>query len=166
MTYPPPPGTPDPYGQQPPGQDPYGQSQPPQDPFATPATNPYAQQPPTSPPSSVPPTSPPPGTPPYGQPYAQPYGQPYGYTPTPPQNSMALTAMILSLVGIAVAITAPVGAILGHIALKQIRQSGESGEGMAKTGIIVGWIITGLYALCCLGYFGIVIAAIGSAGIS
>jgi len=74
---------------------------------------------------------------------------------------VSLVVACLALVGIAVWITAPVGAILGHIALKQIRQSGESGEGMAKTGIIVGWIITGLGILCCAGYiiFFVVLAA-------
>jgi hypothetical protein len=144
MTYLPP-GNQDPYGQQP------QQPQPPQDPFSGQQSNPYAQ--PTAPiPSSVPPTSP----------YGQSYGQPYGYAAAaPPQNSMALTAMILALVGIAFPITAPVGAILGHIGLKQIRQTGESGEGMAKTGIIAGWIITGFWALCCAGYivFFVVLAA-------
>lgn len=170
MTYPPPPdGNPDPYS-----------PQPPQDPFAAPpASNPYAQ--PTSPaPSSVPPAAQPyghnPPTTPYGQPpvssspYNQPYGQPqqqpYGYQTSPPQNSMALTAMILALVGIATAITAPIGAILGHVAMKQIRETGESGEGMAKTGIIVGWIITGIYALCCVGYLVFIVGMIGSAGLN
>jgi hypothetical protein len=139
--------------------DPYGQ--PPQDPYApqppTPPINPYAQTPP--------PSSTPPATPAYGQPYAstppypaQPSGSPYGYAAAPPQNSMALISMILSLVGLVAGITAPVGAILGHIALKQIRQTGESGEGMAKTGIIVGWIITGIGVLCC-GVYAVVIAA-------
>jgi hypothetical protein len=64
---------------------------------------------------------------------------------------MALISMICSLAGILTLISAPIGAVLGHIALKQIRQTGESGEGMAKTGIIVGWIITGGVALCCVG---------------
>lgn len=139
MTYLPP-GNQDPYGQQ--------QPQPPQDPFSAQQPNPYEQPnpyaQPTAPlPSSVPPTSP--------------YGQPYGGYPVvaaPPQNTMALTSMILSIAGILVLVTAPIGAILGHIALKQIRQTGESGEGMAKAGIIVGWIVTGLIALgglCCLG---------------
>ncbi len=151
----------DPYGQPPP--DPYA-PQPPQ-----PPTNPYAQ---TPPPGSVPPvSSAPPATPPYGQPAytpspysAPPYGQqsPYGYSATPPQNSMALVSMILSLVGILSWITAPVGAILGHVALKQIRQTGESGEGMAKTGIIVGWIITGLGVVCCVGYIALIIAGVAS----
>lgn len=140
MTYLPP-GNQDPYGQQP---------QPPQDPFSgqQQQPNPYAQ--PTAPiPSSAPPTSP--------------YGQPYGYAAaTPPQNSMALVAMILALVGLAFPITAPVGAILGHVSMKQIRQTGETGEGMAKTGIIAGWIITGLWALCCAGYIVIIVLAAGA----
>src|SRR5689334_8772045 len=113
-----PPGNQDPYGQQP---------QPPQDPFSgqeSQQPNPYAQ--PTAPiPSSVPPAAP----------YGQAYGQPYGYAaPSPQQNSMALIAMILALLGIAFPFTAPVGAILGDVSMKQIRQTGESGEGMAKTG--------------------------------
>ena len=156
----------DPYG--PPPQDPYA-PQPPQAP-----SNPYAQTPPPAsvpPVSSTPPVSPGPATPPYGQPQyspgpygAQQYGQqaPYGYPATPPQNSMALVAMILALVGILSWVTAPVGAILGHVALKQIRQTGESGEGMAKTGIIVGWIITGLGVLCCAGYIALIVAGVAS----
>lgn len=143
----------DPYGQQP--QDPYA-PQPP-----TPPVNPYAQTPPPAPP----PTS---ATPPYGQPaHGQPQypaqptsATPYGYAAAPPQNSMALVSMILSLVGLVSWITAPVGAILGHIALKQIRQTGESGEGMAKAGIIVGWIITGLGVLCCGGYIALIAAGV------
>jgi hypothetical protein len=152
----------DPYGTPPP--DPYA-PQPPSNPYATPS-NPYAT--PVPPVPSTPPVSPGPATPPYGQPqYGQPqYGQPaypqqapYGYPAAPPQNSLALVSMILSLVGILSLITAPVGAILGHVALKQIRQTGEAGEGMAKTGIIVGWIVPGIIALCCFG--GIAVGIIG-----
>lgn len=164
MTYLPP-GNQDPYGQQPqPPQDPYsGQQQP----------NPYAQPAPGSP---VTPSYGQTSTPPYDQTSAQPYGQtsspsygqPYAYgaSATPQQNSMALTAMILALVGIATWITAPIGAILGHIALKQIRQTGETGEGMAKTGIIVGWIITGFGVLCCVGYVVFFVILASQAGTS
>jgi hypothetical protein len=146
--------------------DPYGQT--PQDPYAPPPANPYAQTPPPAPPPAAPgypdPTAQygaPASGMPYGQP-AAPYGQPYGYPAVAPQNSMALVSMILALVGIVAAITAPIGAILGHVAMKQIRQTGESGEGMAKTGIIVGWIFTGLYGLCCVGY--IVMIVLGASG--
>lgn len=135
--------------------DPYGQ--PPQDPYApqppTPPTNPYAtpMPPPPTPPVAGPPVSGAP-TSPYGQPhYAQPTS-PYGYgapAAGAQQNSMALVSLILSLVGVLTWITAPIGAILGHVAMKQIKQTGEAGEGMAKAGIIVGWIITGLGVLGC-----------------
>ena len=69
-----------------------------------------------------------------------------------PTNGMALAAMICSLAGIVTCISFPIGAILGHIALKQVRETGEQGEGYAKTGIIVGWIGTGLAVLGCVGY--------------
>jgi hypothetical protein len=65
----------------------------------------------------------------------------------PPNNSLALVSMILALVGLGCGITAPVGAIMGHIARRQIRERGEGGDGMALTGIIVGWIVTTLYLI-------------------
>jgi hypothetical protein len=74
---------------------------------------------------------------------------------------MAIASLALSLAGFFVGITAPVGAILGHIARKQIRQTGEEGSGLATAGIIIGWIITGLVLIgCCIG----VIAIIASSG--
>ena len=63
----------------------------------------------------------------------------------PKNNTLALTSMILSACGLACGLTAPVGAIMGHVARRQIRQRGEAGDGMALAGIIVGWIVTGLY---------------------
>jgi hypothetical protein len=49
-------------------------------------------------------------------------------------------------------ISAPVGAILGHVARRQIRERGEGGDGMALTGIIVGWVTVGLAALGVLAF--------------
>jgi hypothetical protein len=46
---------------------------------------------------------------------------------------------------------APVGLALGIVARKQIRQSGEEGDGLALAGIIVGAIVTGFYVLMILG---------------
>ncbi len=69
----------------------------------------------------------------------------YGYPPAPvvaPTNSLAITALVLSLCGIATGITAPIGAVLGHVARRQIRQRGEQGDGMALAGIIIGWVLT------------------------
>jgi hypothetical protein len=81
----------------------------------------------------------------------------HGYTPPPPPghappppgrtNPLALAAFILALTSLSCGITAPVGAILGHVARSQIRQRGESGAGMAKAAIIIGWIGTALIVL-------------------
>jgi hypothetical protein len=122
----------------------------------TPGQWPDPYQPPATPPSAPPasPTypsyqTPPPPPPQYGA--APGYGQ-TPYVPPRPTNAMALASMIVSLAGIVTAIGFPIGAVLGHVALKQVRESGEQGESYAKTGIIVGWIGTGLMALCVLGY--------------
>ena len=105
-----------------------------------------------------PPYGAPPPPPPYGG--APGYG---GYVAAPPQNGLAIAAMVCSLAGILTLISFPVGAILGHIALKQVRERGEQGEGFAKTGIIVGWIGTGLMVLCCGGYV-VFFASLASTG--
>ncbi|WP_431908951.1 DUF4190 domain-containing protein [Micromonospora carbonacea] len=105
---------------------------------------------------------------PYAVPGYTPAGHPapgypgYGYAPPPRTNGMAIAALVLSLVGIGSCITAPIGAILGHVARKQIRETGEGGEGMAKAAIIVGWILTGLMVLAILGYVALIIIAIST----
>jgi hypothetical protein len=100
------------------------------------------------------------------QPYsAQPYaaqvpaqqGYPgYGYTtpaaagpmlppPVPGTNGLAIAALVCSLAGLFMCgAPAIVGAILGHVARRQIRERGEQGDGLALAGIIVGWSVTGL----------------------
>jgi hypothetical protein len=115
--------------------DPYGQS---------PQNDPYGQG--TPPPSSGQPGYPPPG------PGFQPPQQ-------PATNTLAIVSLVCSLAGLVTVISAPVGAVLGHVARKQIRQRGEQGEGMAMAGIIVGWVLTGLYLLGCCGLIVLVVAA-------
>jgi hypothetical protein len=104
--------------------------------------------------SAAPPPAPSPVQGGYG---AQPYPLPGRKT-----NGLAIASLVCSLAGFVIGISAPVGAILGHMALRQVRQTGEEGEGLAKAGIIIGWILTGLIVLgCCIA--GIVIfAAAGS----
>lgn len=109
-------------------------SQPPPDPYGQ-GDQPYGQQP---------------GYPPPGQP---------GYPSQPGTNTMAIVSLVLALAGIFFWITAPVGAILGHVSRKQIRERGEQGDGLALTGIIVGWVITGLGLLACCGIVAIALAA-------
>jgi len=162
MSYPPSGGTPDPY--QP--QQPYGKGYEPmpygQDPYAVPGSG--APQYPSS------------GAPQYpatGQPYEQqyapsPYGQPpyAAYGPQTRTNSLAIASLVCSLAGLVTCISAPVGIVLGHIAKRQIRQTGEQGEGLANAGLWVGYILTVLGALLFIGWLGIVIFAIGSGATS
>lgn len=147
-------GQPPQYGQEQYGQPQYGQEQ-------------YAQQPQY-------------GQPQYGQPqYGQDqYGQapvqynaaPYSYAPTAPTNTMAIISLIGSLttfIGIPGWIA---GIICGHISLKQIARTGEQGQGMAKTGLIMGYILGGLYVLSIIIVIGLFIflgsigTAVGSSG--
>jgi len=76
------------------------------------------------------------------------YGYPYQLPPRRNTSGMAVASMVVSLVGIAgmcgwgplSVFISPVGAILGHVARHKMKVSGEQGDGMALTGIIVGWI--------------------------
>ncbi|GAA1339607.1 DUF4190 domain-containing protein [Actinocatenispora thailandica] len=150
MSWPTPPG-------EPPG-GPYYDEQP-YSPYALPAG------------SDSPPYGPPPpyGQPQYGQ--APPYGPPpsYGY-PVQQQrtNAMAIASLVCSLCGIFVVPLAAsiAGIIFGHVAKKQLKTSGEEGDGLATAGLIVGYIFGGLYLLGCLGYIGFVVLAIGAVGAS
>jgi hypothetical protein len=69
----------------------------------------------------------------------------------PRTNGMAIASMVVSIVGIVGlcgygvgGLIGIVGAILGHVSRRQIRERGESGDGMALAGIIMGWIATAL----------------------
>lgn len=101
----------------------------------------------------------------YGS-YSEPANYPQGgyVAPTRPNNQLALIAMILSLVGLMTWITAIGGIICGHIARKQIRETGEGGDGMALTGIIVGYVIAigGLVAIVLYIIFVIILVAAGA----
>ncbi|WP_412540438.1 DUF4190 domain-containing protein [Longispora sp. K20-0274] len=128
--------------------DPYQQGAPqnPQDPLdfqvPTPYPDPYGYQQPYPPQQQQ-----------YAQP-EQPYGYPayQGYYQQPPlgppkTNGLALAAMITSIVSLVIMVCSPilslsgiVGAILGHVARKQIRERGERGAGQALAGIICGYI--------------------------
>jgi hypothetical protein len=53
-------------------------------------------------------------------------------------NTLAILALVLAFV------VSPAGIVLGHIARKQIRQTGEQGDGLALAGLILGYIFTAL----------------------
>ncbi|MDA1358260.1 DUF4190 domain-containing protein [Glycomyces luteolus] len=96
----------------------------------------------TTPDPNSQPQGPPPYQPPVPPPYA-PYPQPppygYPYVPPRPTNGMAIAAMICGIVGVC----SPIGIlalIFGNIAKRQIRETGDQGDGMATAGIVLGWI--------------------------
>jgi hypothetical protein len=107
----------------------------------------------------------------YPQPgYAQPaYGYPpYGYAVSEPTNGLAIAALVVSIVGAAGLCAyglggylGIVGAILGHVAGRQIRERGGQGAGMAKAGVIVGWIVTGVAVLATIAIVFFVVWASG-----
>ena len=89
---------------------------------------------------------------------------PYQYTRYPvvkPANSMAVASMVLGLATPLFGLTAIPAVILGHKARRQIRYTGERGNGMALTGLVIGWAAIGLFVL--LVTVGI-LAAIASTG--
>jgi len=76
--------------------------------------------------------------------YQQPYYYGYGYAPQRPgTNGMAIAAMVCGLCGFLCLIPGIVGLILGLISLPEIKRSGQSGRGMAITGIVAGalWVV-------------------------
>src|SRR3954447_1028697 len=80
------------------------------------------------------------GPPHYGPPPGYGYPPPYPVFP-PPTNPMAIAALVCALT------IAPVGLGLGIAARKQIRRTGEGGDGLALAGIIIGGIVTGIWVL-------------------
>ncbi|MBM7807635.1 hypothetical protein JOD57_003472 [Geodermatophilus bullaregiensis] len=71
-----------------------------------------------------------------------PYGPPPGWPPLRrPTNTLAVLALVLAFV------LAPAGLVLGVVARRQIRETGEQGDGLALAGIVVGAIGTALAVL-------------------
>ncbi len=101
-------------------------------------TNQNLNQPPAGPPPAYAPAP--------GQPYAQ---QPAAGAKT---NTLAIIALIGAFV------FAPVGIICGHMALGQIKKTGEAGHGLALWGTILGYVFTALWLLIMI--FGVIMPMI------
>ncbi len=91
----------------------------------------------------------------------------YGYPPPAPAsqtNGLAVASLVLSLlglVGVLPLIGTVLGLIFGYSARNQIVQSRglQGGEGLAKAGIIIGWVTLGIWALgiCAALIFGVAV---------
>lgn len=84
----------------------------------------------------------PPPMPPPGQPYG-PYPQPVPWAMSRPTNGMAVASMVLGILWL-YWIGSILALIFGYIARRQIRERGESGNGMAIAGIVLGWVGVGV----------------------
>ncbi|MCS5499238.1 DUF4190 domain-containing protein [Cnuibacter physcomitrellae] len=114
----------------------------------------YGQGVPTQPPGSVPPGSLPPGAvPPPGY---------YGGYPAPPSAQTNVLAIITI---IAAFVFSPVGIVTGHIALSQIKRTHEGGQGLAKAGLIVSYVFTGIAVLGIIAYVIFIIIIFATVGV-
>lgn len=107
--------------------------------------------------------------------YAVPHSPAAGYPPGypgyyPPQrrtNGLAIAALVVSCASL---VTCPllggVGAVLGHVARRQVRESGEEGDGLALAGIIIGWILVALSLLMITGYVVFIVWMVNNGGMS
>ena len=109
----------------------------------------------------------------YGQqPYAQqPYGGQYdggqygagqygGYPAAQKTNTMAIVSLISSILGFTAVpfLGSIVGVITGHMALRQIRDTGEGGSGLAKVGLIIGYVVIALTVLAIIAVVAFAVA--------
>jgi hypothetical protein len=120
-------------------------AQPPYDPYGYGSNDPYAPQP-----------------------YSQPPVQHHYYGGSAPvsrgTNGMATAAMVLGLVGIVSCGTTSILAIIfGHVAQSQIKRTHEEGQGMATAGLILGYIVTGLWLIVWVFYIWLWAIVFGSA---
>lgn len=69
----------------------------------------------------------------------------YAYPPKPPTNTMAVLSLVFALSGFVIwFICSILGLVFGIVAKKQLKQSGEGGDGMATAGIVISAILLGL----------------------
>ncbi|KAB1152956.1 DUF4190 domain-containing protein [Micromonospora sp. AMSO12t] len=170
MSQPPSSGPPDPDRspspwEPPPGHDPSSYEPPPEPPSYGP---PSYEQPSYEPPAHQQPAY---GQPSYEQPGEPPQGQQWGhqppYTPQtpygqygPPSGPRAGGTNVLAILSLVFAfVFSPIGIVLGHLAKRQIRTTGEEGDQLATWGLILSYVITGLGVLACCGWIALIALA-------
>jgi hypothetical protein len=116
----------------------------------------YPSPAPGYPPSGYPPT--PPGYPPYASGYAygtDPY-DPYRSMKPPGTNGKAIAALATSLAGLLFCgLPSVVGLILGIVAMRETKRTGQEGYGLALAGTIIGALVTVGFVLYILFFIGL-----------
>ncbi|GGC07711.1 DUF4190 domain-containing protein [Cellulomonas carbonis] len=98
------------------------------------------------------------GQQPYGSSYGPAYGQPYGQGYAPPPyvktNTMAIISLVSSVLGLTFVpvLGSIAGVITGHMARRQIADTGEQGSGVATAGLVVGYVGIALVVLVVVGF--------------
>lgn len=62
-------------------------------------------------------------------------------------NGLAVASFVCGLLQMFLGITTIPAVVLGHMARKQIRQTGQRGDGLAVAGLVLGWLGIALFAL-------------------
>lgn len=60
----------------------------------------------------------------------------------PRTNSKAVGALVCGVSGVFVGVTAIPAIVLGHMARREIRRTGEQGDGLAVGGLVLGYVVT------------------------
>jgi hypothetical protein len=133
----------------------------------------YQAPPPAYPPQASPPAypaqAPPPGYPPQAPPVGYQYRQQGYYPPmVVSNNGKAIASLVLGIVGIVACpiVFSIIGLILGYQARNEIAASmgWQTGESLAKAGIILGWVGLILY-IAILFFYAIIFAIAGSSNL-
>lgn len=100
----------------------------------------------------------------------RPFAAPAPYTPHPPAshrkaplpvtNSAAIASLVCGILGTMTGITAIPAVVLGHIARRQIRQTGQDGDGLATAGLVLGYLIS----IGMLLFIALVVVAVTASG--
>ena len=84
--------------------------------------------------------------------------------PAAKTNTLSIVALIAGIAGLTFVpfLSSIVAVVTGHMARKEIRRTGEQGDGMAVAGLITGYIGIGLavvVAALLIAFFGVVLAS-------
>jgi hypothetical protein len=80
----------------------------------------------------------------------------------PPVNSSAVTALVCGAgVFFTMGLTAIPAIVFGHVARRQVRETGQRGDGMALTGLALGWAGIALMAVVIAGLVAVTVVAHG-----
>jgi hypothetical protein len=99
------------------------------------------------------------------QPYAAPQSTTvpapqHTYPPVRPTNVLGIVTLVLGVLGFAI-----VPVITGHIALSQIKRTGDDGRGITIAGLVLGYVGLAGYLIAALFFFGaLFLAAVGAIG--